>query len=63
MTQDQMAAAFNEWMRRFTEEPEAYEQLTATVKRFLAEQSAGEEPSYGAWCAAYLKQIAEEMAS
>lgn len=39
--------AFNEWMRRYTEEPEAYEAQFRTVGRFLQEQAAGREPTYG----------------
>lgn len=56
MDKDQMAKAFNEWMREFTEEPEKFEQEHQTVVRFLKEQNEGVEPSYGQTCVAKLNQ-------
>jgi hypothetical protein len=41
------AQAFNEWMRRYTEEPEAFEASFRTCGEFLAQQANGEEPTYG----------------
>ena len=61
MTQEVMATAFNEWMRRYTEEPQRFGREWQTISKFLAEQSAGETPSYGARSAAYLLQLAEEV--
>lgn len=61
MTKEQIAAAFNEWMRRFTEEPEKYEAEFRTVGKFLADQAQGQEPSYGQECAAYLESLIDEI--
>ena len=60
---DPMATAFNEWMRRYTEEPERFEQEWTTIRRFLKDAEAGEEPAYGVNCAAYLRSIMEEAAA
>lgn len=51
------AQAFNEWMRRYTEEPERFEAEFRSVGRFLEEERAGKEPSYGDTCAAYLDEL------
>lgn len=56
-TQEVQAKAFNEWMRRYTEEPEAFEHEVTTIKGFLASQAGGEEPTYGQTSAAYLAQL------
>lgn len=52
-----LAKAFNEWMRRYAEDPEAFERDWQTVQTFLAERSAGKTPTYGEICAAYLEQL------
>lgn len=59
MTHEQMVAAFNEWMRRYTEDPDKFEAEFATVMRFLAD---GKTPSYGETCAAYMRELAHEDA-
>ena len=51
------AEAFNEWMRRYTETPEQFSREWQMVGDFLAAQAAGETPSYGATCDAYLAQL------
>lgn len=53
VTQEQMAAAFTEWERRYREEPEA----------FLDEQEKlSESPeSYGEACAPYFTKILSEQ--
>lgn len=51
------AKAFNEWMRRFTEEPAKFEHEFETVGAFLKEQADGREPTYGEKCAAYLGDL------
>ena len=61
MDRKKVAAAFNEWMRRFTEEPEKYEAEFRTVGKFLADQAQGQEPTYGQECAAYLESIMQEQ--
>ena len=52
-----MAAAFNEWMRRDTEDPTAFEAEFQAVGTFLAERADGKEPTYGEECAAYLQSL------
>lgn len=61
MDEKKLEAAFNEWMRRFTETPEAYEREFQQVDRFLREQGHGEIPSYGATSVAYLKELMNEV--
>ena len=63
MTNLQMAKCFNEWMRRFIEEPARFEREFVTVNNFLTEQANGVTPSYGDTGAAYMQQIATELAA
>lgn len=51
------AQAFNEWMRRYTEEPERFEAEFRTVAEFQAQDALGKEPDYGATCDAYLTEL------
>lgn len=60
-TASELAPLFNEWMRRFTEEPEAYQAQFKTVQLFLAEQQAGHAPSYGESSVAYLDRLRAEL--
>ncbi len=55
-----MAQAFNEWMRRYTDEPERFEAQFRTCGEFLTQVANGEEPTYGDHCAAYLAEIMAE---
>ena len=55
-----IAAAFNEWMRRFTETPEQFTQQFQDVISYLDDAKAGNEPAYGRECAAYLISLMEE---
>lgn len=59
---ERVAAAFNEWMRRFTEEPDRFSREWQAVSEFLKEREAGQEPSYGREAAAYLEQLIAEQA-
>lgn len=52
-----LAAAFNEWMRRYTETPESFQREWQSVHEFLAENAAGKSPSYGVVCAAYINRL------
>ncbi len=61
MDNTKVASAFNEWMRRYTEEPEAFKHDWQNVTEFLAQEANGEEPTYGAECAAYLARLVEEV--
>lgn len=51
------AEAFNEWMRRYTEDPESFNREFQDVGLFLAEQAAGKKPTYGEECAAYFNKL------
>ncbi|AEH88156.1 hypothetical protein [Mesorhizobium opportunistum] len=61
MTNAQMATCFNEWMRRFIEEPERFEREFKSVNEFLADEAAGREPTYGETCTVYMQQLATEV--
>lgn len=52
-----MAAAFNEWMRLYTDEPERFAREFQTVGDYLTEKGAGKTPSYGKTSAAYLRRL------
>ena len=58
---NRMARAFNEWMRRFIEQPERFEREFRSVTEFMRETEAGKEPTYGETCAAYLEEILAEL--
>lgn len=60
MNNAQMVKCFNEWMRRFIEEPEAFQAEFQTVNQFLADEAGGIEPTYGETSAAYMMKLAEE---
>jgi hypothetical protein len=59
--QDTLAAAFNEWMRRYIEEPERFAHEIQTVRQFMATMADGNEPSYGDECAAYLLELSAAL--
>lgn len=61
MTNAQMAKAFNEWMRRFIEEPDRFEHEFQTVNEFQKAAAEGREPTYGEVATEYLTQIAAEL--
>lgn len=51
------SAAFNEWMRRYIEEPERFEREWQTVGEFRESVKAGEVPSYGERSEAMLAKL------
>lgn len=61
MDELQMAAAFNEWMRRYIEEPEQFEREFQSVTEFNAAVDSGNPPSYGTDCAAYMLKVHGEL--
>ena len=63
MTIEEMAGAFNEWMRRYIEEPERFGREWRTINEFLQEEARGKKPSYGSSCAHYLQQLVDEIRS
>ncbi len=56
-----MAAAFNEWMRRYIVEPDRFDREWQSVSEYIQETSEGKTPSYGESCAAYLVRLISEM--
>lgn len=62
MNEQSVAAAFNEWMRRYTEEPDQFAREWQTVSEFLKQEAEGVEPDYGKRCAAYLSKLLAEVA-
>jgi hypothetical protein len=62
MNRDLMAKAFNEWMRRYIEEPSRFMREFESVSKFEKEEAEGKEPTYGDSCASYLTKIAEGLA-
>ncbi len=60
MNNAQMVKCFNEWMRRFIEEPDRFHHEFETVNGFLRDEAEGREPSYGETCAALMQQLATE---
>lgn len=61
MTNAQMVKAFNEWMRRFIEEPDRFEREFQTVSEYQKDVAEGREPTYGEVCAPYLQKLADEL--
>jgi hypothetical protein len=50
--------AFDEWMRRYIEEPERFAREFQAVQEFVAQDGTdGRETTYGADCAAFLEQL------
>lgn len=61
MNRGNMAKTMNEWMRRYIDEPEKFEQEFRTVIAFIGEDEEGKVPSYGEKCAAYLFELLAEL--
>ena len=57
MDEKTLAAAFNKWMDLYISDPDGFRREWETVQGHLAARSAGQEPSYGASCAAYLLSL------
>ena len=60
MDESHMAKAFNEWMRRYIEDPKGFEAEFQSMQGFCEDRDEGKEPSYGTSCAAYLIKIDSE---
>lgn len=60
MDRAKVAAAFNEWMRQYVEEPEAFSSEWESIKEFLQNEANGQEPDYGVRCAALLEKLMGE---
>lgn len=60
MTDDEMGAAFNEWMRQYIEEPGDFEREWQTIDTFRRSEQFS-IPAYGAKCTVYLKRCHEKL--
>ncbi|WP_156379207.1 hypothetical protein [Rhizobium sp. Root149] len=58
-----LARLHNEWMRRYIEEPEAFQREFETVLSFITDEQNGVEPSHGDECVAYLNLLAAQEIS
>lgn len=56
-----VAAAFNEWLRRYIENPAAFEAEFNAISVFRAECGSNRPPSYGQVCSVYLERILVEL--
>lgn len=63
LTQAELAAALNEWMRRYIEEPERFEREFKTIAQFQEEDGMLIEASYGRDGAAYLLKLHQEIST
>jgi len=61
MDEKRLPVLLNEWMRRYIDEPHAFQVQWQTVQTFLAEADDGVTPSYGDVCTAYLKRLDSEL--
>ena len=50
------AAAFNQWMRNYINDPDGYKQAWTSIQEFL-NTPGGDEPNYGQSCAALLERL------
>lgn len=57
MTDEQMAAGFDEWMRKYVQDPRGFETDHEAVIRYLRGTS-DVEPTYGETCVATLRLFA-----
>lgn len=61
MTEKEMTACFNEWMRQYTEDPEKFEATFRTVMEFLENTKGSKEPTYGQSCTAFMKKLRHNL--
>jgi len=55
-----MSQAFDEWMRRYTENPAEFEAEFQATSRYLKERGRKAVTSYGTACASYLRKLIRE---
>lgn len=61
MDKKAVARAFNEWMRRYIEEPERFKREFQAVREYLDANALGVEPTYGETSAEFLDQLMSEQ--
>jgi len=52
-----IALGFDEWLRQYTEDPNAFEDITAAVLEALEQRGAGKPLTHGQECVAVLKAM------
>ena len=62
MNKKQMAAAFNEWMRRYIADPAGFEAEFQAVEQFKKDVRRKRPAGYGEQCAAYMGKLNKELA-
>jgi hypothetical protein len=55
-----IADAFNAWMDDYVHDPEAFNGTTVSALHHVREKLDGQEPSYGAQCAAILQSYMDK---
>jgi hypothetical protein len=58
--EQELAKGFNEWMRRFIEEPARFRREFEVVREFMKWHDAGQVPTYGETAAFYILNIIDE---
>ncbi len=61
VSSDDLARAFNEWQRRYIDEPEKFQREWEAIRDFLDAEEHGEIPSYGTVSAEYLLSIIRDQ--
>jgi hypothetical protein len=61
MSAADMSRTSNEWMRRYIEEPEAFQREFQSITQFLKDEADGREPDYGERCTAYQFKLLEDL--
>lgn len=61
MNKTVLAACLNEWMRRYIQDPKAYQAEFEAVGEFVKSSAAGHEPDYGVSGAEYVHRIAADL--
>lgn len=61
MSDEQMVAIWNEWLRRYIEEPERFKHEFLTILEFIRAEGDGRTPTYGEECLAYMKTLHIEL--
>lgn len=60
MERSDIVKALNMWMQKYIDNPKEFEAEFQTVMEFLADSSAGKEPTYGEECLAYMEYLLAE---
>jgi len=61
MSQARLAVLFNEWMKRYINNPEGFRREFQDVQQFMEQTVGGAVPTYGEEAAAYLAKLNAEV--